>query len=409
MINHPSNYLDSYWYRVTKMGTDHKTREMNASKVDFEKYLLQHPSSETISVEEQEELASIISDKQNENKMVKKVLTKVTSPLQPGKVMEWKGVKWIAYFQEKNPNESYHSHLVVACNNIIRWINQYGVIRELPCYIVGSMMSVIKNNFRTWNSTITPQSNQFLEMLIPLQEDITIGKKFLISKRGWVVVDYDITSVPGIMYVSLSEDKIDRMDDDVTSGIAEYDNLNSYSIQIMESDIEIVLGETYVLHPNVLYKGKPIGAVGLEYKIVNELVASATVINEGVEISGETIGNTMIEISLVEEPQVIIEVPVTVTQTVTKAPEYILIGPDFIRLGMTGDYILYEIAQIKTQLAITTFAFDKEKYITGKIDGGVLTLQANEKGMLSNIILTVASTDRPAVSVSKTISIKSLW
>jgi|LSQX01.1.fsa_nt_gb hypothetical protein len=46
-------------------------------------------------------------------------------------------------------------------------------------------MSTIKNNFRTWNSTITPQPNQFLDILIPYDDSLKIGNKFLMSGRAW--------------------------------------------------------------------------------------------------------------------------------------------------------------------------------------------------------------------------------
>lgn len=54
-MNDHLNYLDTYWYRVTKMGTNHKLRELNASIIDFEKYLAEHPSSENVIIDGQED------------------------------------------------------------------------------------------------------------------------------------------------------------------------------------------------------------------------------------------------------------------------------------------------------------------------------------------------------------------
>lgn len=402
------NYLDTYWYRVNVMGNNHKDRELNASIKEFEKYLEQHPSAETVKIRNKEEVVSIISDKQNENKMVKKILTRLTSPIQPGDIMEWKDTKWIAYFQEKNPNESYLSNLVVACNNVIRWISPFGVIKELPCYLVGSMSSSIKNNFRTWNATITPQPNQYLDMLIPLQKDITIGAKFLISERAWIVVEYDITSVPGIMYVSLTEDKIDRMNDDVILGVAEYDNLNNHKISISEDSIQIVVGESYFIHPEVYYMDQW-ADVAVGCKILDETIGVALVAGSKIEIFGLALGNTSIRLFLKDEPEVFLSIPIEVVAVSNTTPEYRIFGPEFIRLGMSAQYILQEISSINNELPITTYSFDKSEYVKGSINNGVLTLTANEKGNMGNVVVTVTTIDNPALSVSKTISIKTLW
>lgn len=408
-MNDHLNYLDTYWYRVTRMGSTHKEREMNASILDFEKYLVEHPSSENVVIAGKNELVSIISNRQDENKMTKQVLTKLTTPLVPGAIMEWRGVKWIAYFREKNPNEAYYSNLVVQCNNIIKWINQFGVVKESPCYVVGNMISSIKGNFRTWNGMITPQPNQFLDMIIPLNTEITINKKFIISGRAWIVIDYDITSVPGVMYVSLTEDKIDRIDDNDILGIAEYDGLNSYTIETVENNIEVVLNTDYLLFPKIRYNGELVETATLQYKIVDELTALATIINGGVKISGLRLGATSITISLVQEPTVVLQLPIVVVAASTESIKYVISGPDFLKLGTTGNYVLYEATNTEIVLPITTFTFDKNGYLTGSIADGVLTLKANTQGITGAVLLTITTVERPDITVTKTISIKSLW
>ena len=408
-MSEPVNYLDAYWYRVNKMGSNHKARELNASIYDFNKYLLEHPSSETVVVEGEEQLASIISDRQNENKMTKKVLTLLTSNLSPGKIMLWKSAKWLAYFKEKTPNEAYLTHLVVQCNNTIRWISDYGVIRELPCYVVGNMIGSIKNNFRTWNGTITPLPNQFLDMLIPYEPDLEIGKKFLMSGRAWIIVDYDITSVPGLMYVSLTEDKIDRLDDNTLLEIAEYDNLNRYRIELTEEDIEVVLGVDYNIYPRVIYEGQIVSNATLQYEIVDETVVSVTYINGGVKISGIEVGDTVLRISLLQEPSVMTEVSVSVVEVATKNPQYILSGPDFIRLGRTGTYTLYASSSTEEIISIVAFSVNKQGYVSGLIANGQLSLTANENNVVGDIIVSVEIDGVITPVASKTISIRSLW
>lgn len=403
------DYLDTYLARINKLGANHKERELNASIADFEKYLLEHPSSETIIVDGVSELASIISDKQNENKMIKKVLTRLTTALTTGSLFLWDGATWIVYFQEKNPNQAYVSSLAVRCNEIIKWVNKYGVLRISTCYIIGNMMSTIKNNFRTWNGTITPLPNQFLDVLLPYNTDITIGKKFLFSQRAWVVVDYDIVSVPGIMYLSLTEDKIDRMDDDQSIGIAEYSNFNNYTIEIATTNIEIVLGTPYNIYPIVKRNGEIITNESLRYEIVNETLASDTNISGGVRLSGIAAGTTSLIISLEAEPDMHLETPLVVVSAGTVEPEIVVSGPDILRLGMTGVYNLYKVHETETLLTIDSFSVDVAGRVSGVITNGVLTLTVNDEGLVGNVVVTLVHDGPPQFSVTKTISIRSLW
>lgn len=405
------NYLDTYLARINKLGANHKDRELNASIADFEKYLSEHPSSENIVISstQQQELVSIISNRQDENKMTKKILSRLNSALVPGSLFQWSGGTWIVYFQETNPNQAYISSLAVRCNEIIKWISKYGLIKISPCYIVGNMMSTIKNNFRTWNGTITPLPNQFLDVLLPYNADLTIGKKFLFSRRAWIIVDYDIVSVPGLIYLSLTEDKIDRVDDNQTIGIAEYSSKNNYTIEIPTSSIEAIIGTPYAIYPVVKRNGEIITDENLEYEIVNNTLASATNITGGVEISGLLVGTTSLIISLEAEPDMTLETPLVVVSAGTAVPEIVIAGPDVLRMGMTGTYSLYQVYETETLISIDSFTINNSGYVTGVITNGILTLTVNENGLVGSILLTLVHNGPPELSVTKTLSIRSLW
>ena len=40
---------------------------------------------------------------------------------------------------------------------------------------------------------------------------------FIIEKESWRVIEYDYTSVPGVMYLSVGEEKINTMYDDMNN------------------------------------------------------------------------------------------------------------------------------------------------------------------------------------------------
>jgi len=58
--------------------------------------------------------------------------------------------------------------------------------------------------------------------LVPSNDAILLGQKFIIDDRAWFIVEQDKVSAPGITYYSLTEDKIDREDDDFDNKLANF-------------------------------------------------------------------------------------------------------------------------------------------------------------------------------------------
>ena len=146
-----ANYTDIYWYRVTKYGENHKEREYNYSVRNFEKYLNEHPSSVDVIIDSTHTRASIISNKQDQYKLTKQILTSINTIINPGSIVEWNDGYWIVYQKEANPNQAYNSCYMVECNKKLKWIDEYGIEQEEWAYIFSSKDSIIKQNFRTWN------------------------------------------------------------------------------------------------------------------------------------------------------------------------------------------------------------------------------------------------------------------
>jgi hypothetical protein len=83
-----------------------------------------------------------------------------------------------------------------------------------------------------WHSLISPQPNKFAEIIMPRpifergSEDMNTlmrGITFIIDDEGWVVIECDWTSVEGIVYMSLTESKVNYNYDDRDVEIADLD------------------------------------------------------------------------------------------------------------------------------------------------------------------------------------------
>ena len=53
---------------------------------------------------------------------------------------------------------------------------------------------------------------------------------FIVENESWTTIEYDHTSVPGVIYLSLTENKINSIYDDVVNNIADTDELAHYEL-----------------------------------------------------------------------------------------------------------------------------------------------------------------------------------
>ena len=398
-----ANYTDVYWYRVTKYGENHKEREYNYSVRNFEKYLNEHPSSVDVIVDSTHTRASIISNKQDQYKLTKQILTSINTTINPGSIVEWNDGHWIVYQKEVNPNQAYNSCYMVECNKKLKWIDEYGVEQEEWAYIFSSKDSIVKQNFRTWNRLITPQPNQWLEMLVPAKKTIKMDQKFIIDGRAWFVDEYDATSSKGVTYYSLTEDKIDRMDDNIENGLANANKLDCYKIAIQD-EISCGLTDNYIISP-LVYNDGVIDTQPLGYIIEDKDVASLMLLNNNATIVPISKGQTTLKIYLINQPKVFKSIVINITDMTEQSA--VLIGDDSIKTTDFAIYSVYRISDSKIIDPIISFSISDSNLASGiLLDDGTLKIIANEDNKLGVVTVIINTSSN---TYTKKITIRSLW
>ena len=398
-----ANYTDVYWYRVTKYGENHKEREYNYSVRNFEKYLNEHPSSVDVIVDSTHTRASIISNKQDQYKLTKQILTSINTTINPGSIVEWNDGHWIVYQKEVNPNQAYNSCYMVECNKKLKWIDEYGVEQEEWAYIFSSKDSIVKQNFRTWNRLITPQPNQWLEMLVPAKKTIKMDQKFIIDGRAWFVDEYDATSSKGVTYYSLTEDKIDRMDDSIENGLANANKLDCYKIAIQD-EISCGLTDNYIISP-IVYNDGVIDIQPLGYIIEDRDIASLMLLNNNATIVPISKGQTTLKIYLINQPKVFKSIVINITDMTEQSA--VLIGDDSIKTTDFAIYSVYRISDSKIIDPIISFSISDSNLASGiLLDDGTLKIIANEDNKLGVVTVIINTSSN---TYTKKIAIRSLW
>ena len=398
-----TNYTDVYWYRINKYGENHKEREYNYSVRNFEKYLQEHSSSVDVIIDSTPARASIISNKQDQYKLTKQILTSINTIINPGSIVEWADGYWIVYQKEVNPNQAYNSCYMVECNKKLKWIDEYGIEQEEWAYIFSSKDSIVKQNFRTWNRLITPQPNQWLEMLVPARKKISMDQKFIIDGRAWFVDEYDATSSKGVTYYSLTEDKVDRMDDNIEDELANTNKLNCYKISIQE-EINCGLYDNYIINP-VVYNDGIIDSQPLGYVIEDSSIASLMLLNNNAAIIPISKGQTTLKIYLINQPKVFKSIAINITDMTERSA--VLIGDDSIKTTDFAIYAVYRISDSKTIDPIISFSISDSNLASGiLLDDGTLKVIANEDNKLGTVTVTINTSSNTYV---KEIAIRSLW
>ena len=400
------NYLDVYFSRINHLGETTAERIRNGGIRSFEKWMAESPHTLTnLSVERGVYFSGIIltsKDKEYEKIMFLNVANDI--PLLIGDIMNWPledGTieKWILLQEEKKVNGTYRTFWIVRCNYLMRWIDNNGHLQQSWSYFVSSLDSKIKGNFRTWNSLITPQPNKYAELLMP-RYPIDRATNFIVEEESWTVVEYDHTSVPGIIYLSLTENKINSIYDDVENKIADLDKLANYVLSVPTSIQTFKINEPIIPNFTLMKDGK-ICNEEIGYKTSDK--RKARFIDDVLMAVG--IGSVDIIIYLVKYPNISKTLTINIIEEEEQQQFSAYInGNDFIRLDRKESYNLIGTSDID---GVVTFRLEKTDLATIKIDSSnQCTVIANAKNKLGTIKLIAEYNGN---HYEKDISIKPLW
>lgn len=148
------NYIDVYFSRVNHLGETAGEVANNAGIRSFERWLNESPNTiHGLSVDRGLFFDGIIltnKDKEQSKIMYLNVANDV--PIVVGDVVNWTDEKWIIFSKERKVRELYQTFLIIRSNYLIKWIDTDGHLQQSYSYLVSSMDSKIKENFRTWHS-----------------------------------------------------------------------------------------------------------------------------------------------------------------------------------------------------------------------------------------------------------------
>lgn len=150
------NYIDVYHSRINHLGTTTAERIRGGGIRSFEKWKAASPHTICgLSVERGLYFDGIIErhkDKEYEKIMLLHISNNI--PVLVGDIMTWRqddgtDEKWIVIQERKKVNGTYKTFWIIRCNYYLKWIDTDGHLQGSWAYVVSSVDSKIKGNYRT--------------------------------------------------------------------------------------------------------------------------------------------------------------------------------------------------------------------------------------------------------------------
>ena len=226
---------------------------------------------------------------------------------------------------------------------------------------------------------------------------INRATNFIVEDESWTVVEYDHTSVPGVIYLSLTEGKINSIYDDLKNNIADTDKLANYKIIVPAEKQNFAIGQTIIPSFTLTKNGIPIDA---EIELLPTDKKVARIIDGALTAVGN--GETKIMVRLKDYPSIFDYIDVVIDTEPEVFSAYIE-GKDSIRLDRESMYKLIGTNDLDDEVE---FSIDTTLATIKKIDSSSCLIHTNNKNLLGSFTLTATY---KGTSYTKEISVIPLW
>ena len=374
------------------MGITPQQRADKSGKLEFKRYLkYSEHTVRGLKCEEKIFDGVILTHKQNELETSLKLLTDTCVELKVGDLIEWNCAKWLIWYKTISSYQPHDKFEIIKCNHEISWVDKDGAVHSSPCHIIGSQESKIKENFRTWNELITPQPNKFIEIIMPYQY-IRKNTEIIVFDEAWRLVDYDKVSVPGVIYMSFTETKVNDLTDDLREQLANADKKQIWKINA-PNELYLSVGDTLKID----YTISKDGLILTDNNISPEIMpGQGFIVNEFGEIIANEPCDTLVMVSY-ENALHTIQIHIGEAK-----PIGFISGDDYIRITQSAEYELV----IPRLTGVLEFKSSNPKLAQVETNNNICKVITNKKNKLGTFTLSV---EYDGVKYEKEIKIISLW
>ena len=410
-----SEYYEIFKARLTADGSTYKEQIEHLAQRNFDRYLAETPTSVDILYEGEEYKVAIVENKQDESRLSKQMFSSLQDSFPIGSLIYWKYFEpidcpenfWIVWKIQQNSLQDHTVSYISRCNHKLKWIDSYGVRHEQYVYEFSSKENMIRATFKSRvQEIIASEPNKFMEIIMPFTKDIKREQRFIVDGEGWYVIEFDSSSVDGITYITLGEDKKDLQQDLLIDkgdpeDLANYKDENKFYIETMQKNPIVERNTSYIIKPYYYEEGNLIYNKQFNFYINDELVGS------GFEYEQTYEEDTTVIVKLADKEEIQYSVNIQVQDESVGTVSYSIIGDNNIKWGKTAIYsVEKEQYGVIESVQNVSYSLSDETYATLEVDGDIAYIKANNKRKVGIIKLIAQIND---IFVEKSISIVSLW
>ena len=193
---------------------------------------------------------------------------------------------------------------------------------------------------------------------------------FIVENESWTTIEYDHTSVPGVIYLSLTENKINSIYDDVVNNIADTDELARYELQVPEDSSQVFAPGAKITPVFTLIKnGVPCDMNDVAILVAPDSIKKVKIYEDELQVADNATGIINLIVTLKDYPESQQYLSVYVDDVKQTLSVYIE-GKDFIHLDDKEDYTL-RITNVNQSVPNTFFLYkdyslSKDEYDNNK-------------------------------------------
>jgi len=174
------------------------------------------------------------------------------------------GETWLCLSDD--PNDVYVSGKIERCNFDLKWINKEGQLQTFPSILYFNARS----NFGTEEDKVMNLPAGRRQIVVSKNNQthsIQRDTRFIIGNEAFKVIDTDYMSDDGLVNLSLQSDQINVTTDNIELGIADYNKLTKYTLQIINDNplsisqhqsakvnVKVTKNDNPVPQPEVVYE-----------------------------------------------------------------------------------------------------------------------------------------------------------
>lgn len=208
-----SEYFDIYLKRLNRYGLDYQSRVQGQREKEFENYLYKSIYRVDFEYQGQFMPGSLERDKQNHSEIQANLLTRRDCIIPSGTVLTLKEKdgdvgEWLVWWLEEVVTSGYNTYVVLKLTQSVSWFNEEDNSYITKVCLSGPGASAIKQTIMSSkSSTVYSENNNLYKIIMPYDKNVEKGvyleTTYLESTKAFVVTEVDITSTPGISYVTI--------------------------------------------------------------------------------------------------------------------------------------------------------------------------------------------------------------